>query len=44
MVFEFALYLPKICFSVFGLEPSKNLSLKLVGLAQSVKRYFAVIA
>ena len=29
VVFEFTFLLPRTCFSVFGLEPSKNLSLKL---------------
>ena len=33
----FNLFLPSICFSVFALEPSKNLSLKLASLAQSLK-------
>ena len=30
----FTLFLPKICFSTFGLEPSKNISLKIARLAQ----------
>ena len=38
-VFEFTLFLHKICFSVYGLEPSKNLSLQQARLAQSDKRY-----
>ena len=35
---------PRNCLNVFGLEPQKNLSLKLARLAQSVKRCFTVIA
>ena len=33
-MFEFTLFLPRMFFSVFRLEPSKKLSLKLSGLAQ----------
>ena len=32
IVFEFTLFPPRICFIVFGLEPSKNLSFKLARL------------
>ena len=38
------LLFPRTCFSVFGLDPSKNLCLKLSKLRQSVERCFAVIA
>ena len=44
IVFEFTLFLPRICFSVFGLEPPKNLSLKLARLAQAVKICFTIVA
>ena len=42
-MFEFTLFLPKVCFSVFRLEQSKNLSIKLARVAQAVKRCFTVI-
>ena len=32
-MFDFTLFLPRIFFSVFGLESSKNLSLKLARLS-----------
>ena len=40
IVFEFPLFLPRICFSMFGVELSKNLSLNLARLAQTVNRCF----
>ena len=40
---EFTLFLPRIPFNVIGFEPSKNLSLELSRLRQSVKRCFTVI-
>ena len=43
-VFEFNLFISRICFSVYGLETSKHLCLKLARLMQSVKGCFSVIA
>ena len=43
-MFEFTSFLPRICFSVFELEHSKKLSLKLARLVESVKIWFTVIA
>ena len=44
IVFEFTLFLPMICFNLFGLKLSRNLSLMLARLTQSVKRCFTVFA
>ena len=44
IVFDFTLILARICFNVFGLEPSKNLCLNLARMAQSFKRCFTVTA
>ena len=44
VVFELTSFLPRICFSMSRLEPSKNLSFKAVRLAQSVERCSIVIA
>ena len=43
IVFEFTLLLPRICFRLFRLEPSKN-SPKLAKLVQSVNRRLKGIA
>ena len=40
-VFEFTLFLPRICLNVFGFGPSKNLSPKLARLWQSIKKCFS---
>ena len=41
-MFEFILFPPRICFCVYGLISSKNVSLEPAGLAQSVKRCMTV--